>query len=302
MGQVVNQYVKLPILAEKQITLFVKREDTIHPRISGNKFRKLKYNIVAAKAKGINALLTFGGAYSNHIGATAHAGKEHGLDTIGIIRGEELETKWKQNPTLKDAVENGMRLKFVSRTDYRQKFGKTFLNLLKEEFGNFYLLPEGGTNVLAVKGCEEILGADDKDFDVICCSVGTGGTLAGIANSARNQQRVLGFPALKGDFLNEDIRKFAHRENWELQANYHFGGYAKVTPALIYFINDFREKTEIPLDSVYTGKMIFGILDLVKNDHFSPRTKILAIHTGGLQGIAGMNQRLKMKNLPLIHI
>ena len=302
MGQVTNQNVKLPILAEKGITLFVKREDTIHPRISGNKFRKLKYNIIAAKSKGINTLLTFGGAYSNHIAATAHAGKEQGFMTIGIVRGEELEDKWMENPTLKLAAENGMYLKFVSREVYRRKETTDFLKRLKEEFGDFYLLPEGGTNALAVKGCEEILGADDKDFDVICCPVGTGGTLAGIANSARHEQWVLGFPALKGDFLKEDIRKFALKENWELQPDYHFSGYAKVTAELIHFINDFREKTHIPLDSVYTGKTVYGILDLVKKDHFRPRTKILAIHTGGLQGIAGMNQRLKMKNLPLIHV
>jgi len=297
-----NQHVALPILSEKQVTLCVKREDLIHPLISGNKYRKLKYNLRKAKTIGFETLLTFGGAFSNHIAATACAGKEHGFNTIGIIRGEEIKEKWMNNPTLVLAAENGMRFKFVSREVYRKKETSDFLELLQEEFGSFYLLPEGGSNALAAEGCMEILGPQDSEFDIVCCSVGTGVTLAGIANSVRSEQRVLGFPALKGDFLKEDIRKFARKENWELQPDYHFGGYAKATPALIHFINDFREKTQIPLDSVYTGKMIFGILDLVKKDHFLPKTKILAIHTGGLQGIVGMNQKLKMKNLPLIHL
>ncbi|MFH6603599.1 1-aminocyclopropane-1-carboxylate deaminase/D-cysteine desulfhydrase [Maribacter algicola] len=302
MRPVKNQYVTLPILTEKQLTLCIKREDLTHPLISGNKYRKLKYNIATAKDQGFDTLLTFGGAYSNHIAATAYAGKLHGLRTIGIIRGEELEVKWKENPTLRKASEDGMHFKFVSREVYRQKESHIFLQLLEKEFRNFYLLPEGGSNALAVKGCEEILDAEDRDFDIVCCAVGTGATIAGIANSATSEQQVLGFPALKGDFLNQDIRKFAHKENWKLLTEYHFGGYAKVTPELVHFINDFREKTHVPLDSVYTGKMIFGILDMVKKDYFPPKTKILAIHTGGLQGIAGVNQRLKMKNLPLIHV
>ena len=302
MIQVENQFVKLPLLSEKQITLYIKREDLIHPLISGNKFRKLKYNIAEAKAKGHSTLLTFGGAFSNHIAATAYAGKEYGLKTIGIIRGEELEGRWRGNRTLRLAATHGMRFKFITRDAYRKKKTPHFLKLLEKSFGSFYLLPEGGSNALAVKGCEEILRPGDKEFDVICCSVGTGATLAGIANSASSVQQVLGFPALKGDFLKEDICKFAFKENWELKSDYHFKGYAKVSQELIDFINDFYEKTQIPLDAVYTGKMIFGILDMVKKNHFLPRTKILAIHTGGLQGIAGMNQRLKMKNLPLIHI
>ncbi|WP_273568005.1 1-aminocyclopropane-1-carboxylate deaminase/D-cysteine desulfhydrase [Maribacter halichondriae] len=297
-----NQNVTLPILAKKQISLAIKREDLRHPQISGNKYRKLKYNLEEAKAKKEHSLLTFGGAFSNHIVATAYAGKLHGFKTIGIIRGDELSDNWKANPTLLRAAKNGMQFKFVSRDDYRNKENHDFLNRLKAEFGNFYHLPEGGTNTLAVKGCEEILEYGDADFDIICCSVGTGGTLAGIINSAKPSQEVLGFPALKGEFLMEDIRKFAVRENWGLQLDYHFGGYAKVTSALIHFINDFHDKTHIPLDAIYTGKMIFGIMDLIKNNHFQPKTKILAIHTGGLQGIEGMNLRLKMKNLPEIHV
>ena len=300
MLKVVNQQVALPILQEKKVSLYIKREDLIHPLISGNKFRKLKYNIEQAKAEGFDTLLTFGGAYSNHIAATAYAANRHELKSIGVIRGEELVNFRKQNPTLSLASEHGMTFRFVSREQYREKDNAEFLEALKTEFGDFYLLPEGGTNTLAVKGCEEILAASDSNFDVICCSAGTGGTLAGIINSSDTHQTILGFPALKGDFLKKDICKFARKENWKLQTDYHFGGYAKVTKKLIRFINDFRQHTAIPLDPVYNGKMIYGILDLIKKDGFEPNSNILAIHTGGLQGITGMNQRLKKKNLPLI--
>ncbi|PHQ61249.1 MAG: 1-aminocyclopropane-1-carboxylate deaminase [Maribacter sp.] len=300
--QIENQGVDHPLLSEKKISLYIKREDLVHHYISGNKYRKLKYNLIEAKTKVFTKLLTFGGAYSNHIAATAYAGKQYGFDTIGVIRGDELSEKWKENPTLQLAHEHGMRFKFVSRESYRKRGSQDFIGRLKEEFGPFYLLPEGGTNALAIKGCEEILVPEDVEFDVVCCSVGTGGTIAGIINSTHSKQRVLGFSALKGDFLNEDIRKFAQKENWTLQTEYHFGGYAKLNAGLIHFINDFKEKTQIPLDSIYTGKMVYGIFDLVKKDYFLPNTKILAIHTGGLQSVEGMNIKLKKRQLPLIDI
>jgi len=164
----------------------------------------------------------------------------------------------------------------------------------------FYVIPEGGTNGLAVKGCEEILTETDKKFDFVCASVGTGGTISGLINSSNPNQKILGFSALKGSFLQEDISKFANYENWELITDYHFGGYAKIKPELITFINQFKTQNNIPLDPIYTGKMLFGILDLIKKDYFPKGTRILAIHTGGLQGIAGMNAILKQKELPLI--
>ena len=297
-----NQKVNLPILEEKKVSLFIKREDKIHPLISGNKYRKLKYNIKKAKIAQYQTLLTFGGAFSNHILATACAAHENGLKSVGIIRGEELAFKWKDNPTLLKATALGMRLKFVSRSDYRNKHSAEFVEQLKAEYGHFYLLPEGGTNDLAIRGCEEILISEDEDFNAVCCSVGTGGTIAGIINSKSSEQRVLGFPALKGDFLKEDIRKFATNEQWNLQLDYHVGGYGKVSAELINFINDFKKETQIPLDPIYTGKMMFGILDMVKKDKFERDSKILAIHTGGLQGIEGMNKILKKKNLPLIDL
>lgn len=299
---VLQQQVQLPILSQKRISLHVKREDLIHPLISGNKYRKLKYNLIAAKEQGIDTLVTFGGAFSNHIAATAYAGKLNGFSTIGVIRGDELSNKWQENPTLRLAHEQGMQFYFVSRDGYREKSHPTFIKKLKDQFGPFYMLPEGGTNSLAVKGCEEILTREDTDFGVVCSSVGTGGTLAGIINASHQKQKVLGFPALKGDYLKEDIRNFANKGNWDLITEYHFGGYAKLTEELVRFINDFKRETQIPLDPIYTGKMFFGILNMVKNNVFAPNTKLLAIHTGGLQGIAGMNIRLKQKNLPLLDI
>jgi len=304
-----NQEVLLPILSEKRVSLYIKREDLLHPFISGNKFRKLKYNLIAATEAGHDTVLTFGGAYSNHIAATAYAGNEKGLRTIGIIRGEELAKiypgtgmVWETNPTLKFAHENGMEFKFVTREVYRNKTNTAFLAALTAEFGSHYLLPEGGTNLAAVHGCEEILTAGDAQFNFICSSVGTGGTLAGISNSIQEKQVVLGFPALRGDFLKQDIRKFAINENWKLVSDYDFGGYAKMTKELILFINNFKAETGIPLDPVYTGKMFFGILDMVRKNQFKLGTSILAIHSGGLQGVAGMNQKLKKKNLPLLEL
>ena len=294
----VNQLINIEF--PNEITLHIKREDLIHPFISGNKFRKLKYNLLQAKAEKKSKLLTFGGAFSNHIAAVAYAGKENNLETIGIIRGEELASKISENPTLTFAQNCGMKFEFVTREDYKTKATNTFIEDLKGRYGDFYLVPEGGTNSYAVKGCEEILTDEDYDFTHICCAIGTGGTISGLINSAKAHQKIIGFPALKGDFLSDDIRKFATNSNWEVQLDYHFGGYAKINEELIRFINDFYKQTNIPLDPIYTGKMMFGIVDLINKGYFPKGAKIIAIHTGGLQGIEGMNNNLKNKNLPLI--
>jgi 1-aminocyclopropane-1-carboxylate deaminase len=251
---------------------------------------------VQAKSENKKTLLTFGGAFSNHILAVAAAGKEQGFKTIGIIRGEELKDKIAENPTLKKAQDLGMVFEFVDREIFREKSSSKFIQQLVEKFEDFYLIPEGGTNELAVKGCEEILTVTDEKFDYICCAVGTGGTISGLINCSKNSQQVLGFPALKGDFLREDICKFVSKSNWDLIADYHFGGYAKVSEELILFINDFYQKYKVPLDPIYTGKMLFGVMDLINKNYFPENSKILVIHTGGLQGITGMNNLLKQKN------
>lgn len=299
MQEILTQEIKSP---NTTISVSIRREDRIHPFISGNKFRKLKYNLIQAKAENKDTLLTFGGAYSNHIAAAAYAGKEYGFKTIGVIRGDELESKISDNPTLKFAQECGMRFKFVSREEYRHKTDSDFKTNLQHQFGDFYYVPEGGTNEFAVKGCEEILSPEDAQYDFICTAVGTGGTISGIINSSLPHQKILGFPALKGDFLNNEIRKFVHKENWELITDYHFGGYGKINTELIAFINQFYQENQVPLDPVYTGKMAFGVMDLIRKNYFPEHSKILLIHTGGLQGIQGMNLNLKNKKLPIIDI
>ncbi|WP_408040040.1 1-aminocyclopropane-1-carboxylate deaminase/D-cysteine desulfhydrase [Tenacibaculum amylolyticum] len=301
-----NQQIQLPILKEKEIELWIKREDQIHEFVSGNKFRKLKYNIQEAQKQQKNTLLTFGGAYSNHIVATAVAGHLSGCETIGVIRGEELannlEKVLRENKTLQVASENGMKFEFVTREEYREKETPIFVENLRKKHGDFYLIPEGGTNALAIKGCQEILTKEDEKFDYICVAVGTGGTISGLIESAKEHQKVIGFPALKGDFLSKDIQKITNKQNWELNTAYHFGGYGKFSTGLIRFINEFKEKTNILLDPIYTGKMLYGIVDLVKKDGFKKGSKILTIHTGGLQGIDGANKRLKKKGLDLIKV
>lgn len=276
-----------------EVELHILREDEIHPTISGNKFRKLKYNLIEFQKGNFDSILTFGGAYSNHISAVAAAGKEFGIKTFGIIRGEEIVDRIQENPTLTFAQNCGMNLHFVSRENYRNKNEDNFIQNLKTQFGNIYILPEGGTNEFAVKGCEEILGNHTENFDFICCAIGTGGTISGIINSSENHQETLGFPALKSaDFLIDEIKNYTSRSNWRLIQEFHFNGYGKVNNELLDFINDFKSRFDVTLDPIYTGKMMYGIMKLIKENHFPKNTKVLAVHTGGLQGIEGMNQKL----------
>lgn len=294
----VNQYIQLD---NSTITLAFKREDLLHPIISGNKFRKLKYNLIQAKKENKDTILTFGGAFSNHIAATAYAGKIQNLKTIGIIRGDELESKINENPTLKFAQECGMKFKFETRENYRIKEDIDYLKTLLNAFGDFYHIPEGGTNELAINGCKEILNEDDYTFDYICCAIGTSGTISGIIKSSQTNQTILGFPSLKGTFFEKEIHKFAPNcSNWKIIDDYHFGGYSKVTTELVDFMNTFYTKHKIPLDPIYTGKMVYGVIDLISKNYFPENSKILVVHTGGLQGIEGMNLKLKTKNLPQI--
>lgn len=292
------QKVEGEFLNKKNIKLYVLREDLIHPEISGNKWRKLKYNIKEAKEKGVETVLTFGGAFSNHIAATAAAGSVFGIKTIGIIRGEE---KLPLNPTLQLAKDNGMSFKYVSREAYRNKNEKAFIDELKSEFGAVYVIPEGGSNALAVKGCTEIVGNINIEYDVICCACGTGGTIAGIISSTNKQ--VLGFPALKGgEFLIEDIQqlllKYEERFNkeientsWELTTDYHFGGYAKIKPELVAFVKAFKTENKIELDLIYTGKMLFGLYDMIQTSNQFDSKTIVVVHTGGIQGNKGFKDR-----------
>lgn len=263
----------------------IKRLDLIHPQISGNKFFKLKYNLLAARQQGFEKVLTFGGAYSNHIAATAFASHKFGFQSLGMIRGEELAQR-PLNPTLATAQQFGMQLEFISRNAYRQKDQPDFLQHLQQQYPDFYLIPEGGTNALAVQGCREILVAEDAQFDLICCAVGTGGTFAGLIEASQQHQQLLGFSALKGDFLTHEVAQLTTKRNWRILDDYCCGGYAKTTPELIQFIQTFEQRYNIPLEQVYTGKMLRGIFDLIDQDKIGPDQKILLIHTGGLQGRA----------------
>lgn len=274
-----HQYIQLPY----PLHLDIKRLDLIHPQISGNKFFKLKYNLLAAKQQNLSSILTFGGAYSNHIAATAYAAHLFGLKSVGVIRGEELASK-PLNPTLAKAQSLGMHLHFVSRTEYRLRDEANYLQQLQHQFPQAYIIPEGGTNELAVQGCQEILSQSDlEQYDVICCTVGTGGTISGLIERSAPHQKVLGFSALKGGFLQQEVQQWTQKQNWSLTDAYCCGGYAKTSPELLAFIENFEEQHAVPLEPIYTGKMMFGLLNLIKNNYFAEGTRILAIHSGGLQ-------------------
>jgi 1-aminocyclopropane-1-carboxylate deaminase len=284
------------LLSKQRVRLLIKREDLNHPSVSGNKWWKLKYNLEEAMHLGHETLLTFGGAYSNHIFATAAAGKELRLKTIGIIRGEETLPL---NHTLAFAESCGMKLHYVSREAYRKKSEPDFIKQLHNQFGDFYLIPEGGTNELAVKGCAEFATQlnQEVDFDYVCLPVGTGGTMAGIISGIRPSAEVIGFSVLKGgEFLREEItvllQNFSEQDygKWQMETSYHQGGYGKSTPALNDFIAQMKREHDLPLDFVYTAKMVMGVFDLISKGRFERGSTILLLHTGGLQGLPNISE------------
>ena len=268
----------------------------LHPDFGGNKWRKLKYNLIHARDNHFDTLLTFGGAWSNHIYATAAAGKTFGFKSIGIIRGEEHQPL---NATLSFAKKCGMQLHYIDRAQYRQKNELHYLEALKQQFGHVYILPEGGSNSLAVKGCEEIVKEIDIPYDVICCASGTGATLAGIISAIKPEQTAIGFSALKGgEYLTAEVDAFLKNTNlnckslamnWRIENRFHCGGYAKINENLIQFMQAFQSQYDVTLDAVYTGKMFYGLFELIKTGAFKPGTTIIAIHSGGLQGNKGFN-------------
>jgi len=277
-----------------EFSITIKREDLIHPQVSGNKFRKLKYNVQEALTNGATALVTFGGAYSNHLAATAAAGNALKIQTHGFVRGDELEMK-ARNPTLTFCEAQGMQLHFMSRKAYRLKEQAKVFKAFLENNSTAYVIPEGGTNALAVSGCREIITSEDSNFTTICCPVGTGGTFSGLIQAAPEQE-VLGFVVVQDPEIANTVQSFAGmNKNWELLYEHGFGGYGAFPPELITFINGFYEKYEILLDPLYTGKMLFGIFTLIKNKQWRWGNNILIIHTGGIQGIQGANQRLEQQ-------
>ena len=297
----------------REVDIWLKREDLIHPHISGNKWRKLKYYLRDFRASGKKVILTFGGAFSNHLAATAALGKMAGIPTKALVRGQEVQS----NPTLDFCREQGMEIEAIPRKRYATKDEFEFLQLMEEKLPEVYIIPEGGKGPLGTKGCTEILEDVDESFHYICASAGTGSTMAGLLLS-EYPARFLCFPALKGAvFLKRAIvqqvmdfkgafstgvdEKLLVDGRLEVAENYHFGGYAKVSDELIEFVNSFYEKHEVPLDPVYTGKMMYGIFDMIEKGKIPAGSKLLALHTGGLQGIKGMNERLRKQGKEVIN-
>ena len=287
------------------VQLWIKRDDLLRigqdNGFCGNKWRKLKYNLLEARSQGYQKLLTFGGAYSNHIAAVAEAGAQFGFSTVGVIRGEAHVPL---NATLQKAQSNGMTLTYLDRQTYRKKSTSTFLEQWPHTYGEqTYMIPEGGTNELALIGCremaKEILSQLNNEPDYICLSVGTGGTMAGLIQGLNGRSRVLGFPALKGNFLEGEVRKWIHHDvhNWDLVNDYHFGGYAKYNDRLLGFIRSFQSQYKIELDPIYTAKMCFGVFELIDKGYFPSKSHVVIIHTGGLQGWAGFRERLQKKGV-----
>ena len=293
------QKINMQIADQADVKLYILRLDLMHPQINGNKWFKLKYNLVEAKQRNLSTILTFGGAYSNHIYATAAAGNIFGFRTIGVIRAEE---NIPLNPTLQFAVTQGMELVYIDRQTYKQRHTEELQNQLKQRFGKVFIIPEGGCNLNGMRGCIEILETikEFKEFNTVCLACGTGTTLAGITLSLNQSQKVIGFPVLKGgDFLNQDINDLLKNylnsdlpapvnspAPWELICNYHFGGYAQIKDELKLFCDNFQQQHHIPLDYIYTGKMFYGVMDLIKQGFFKSES-LLLIHTGGLQGNNG---------------
>jgi 1-aminocyclopropane-1-carboxylate deaminase/D-cysteine desulfhydrase-like pyridoxal-dependent ACC family enzyme len=294
------QFLPDPFPEPISIRLYLKRDDLLHPLVSGNKWRKLKYNLLLARQHDFTTLLTFGGAFSNHLYATAAAGQVFGFRTIGVVRGEELANQ-PRNPTLAFCEAAGMQLHFVSRAAYKRKDDPEFVAELQNRFGPCYVLPEGGTNELAVRGTAEIIPEIIRQLgqapDYVCCAVGTGGTLLGLLQSAPEPTMVLGFLSLKAaDFSlpqqpPEPVR-------FRLLTDYHFGGYARITPTLLSFIRTFEQKTDVQLEQVYTGKLLFGIYDLARQGYFPDSATVVAVHTGGLQG-RSVELDKQQKNVPI---
>lgn len=285
-------HIKDPLFEEKELEVWIKRDDLIHPTIMGNKWRKLKYNLEYAMKNNAKGILTFGGAFSNHIVATAAACHENNLKSAGIIRGDELNAS--SNSSLQFASQHNMELAFVSREKFRQL--RSSPQTVSKDWPGYYVLPEGGTNALAIEGCAELISELPHPFDFVTTPLGTGGTMAGLLKGLNGQGFLLGFSSLKGQFVQKEFRNLIESQdinfrNYEINTDNHFGGYGKVPDVLIHFINRIKAKFSLQFDPIYNGKMYFGVLKLIEQGYFPPKSKILIVHTGGLQGISAFNDQ-----------
>ncbi|MGW3010272.1 1-aminocyclopropane-1-carboxylate deaminase/D-cysteine desulfhydrase [Streptomyces sp. NPDC001219] len=270
------------------VRLLLKRDDLIHPELPGNKWRKLAPNLRAAAAAGERALLTFGGAYSNHLRATAAAGRLLGFATVGVVRGDELAGA-PLNPSLARCAADGMRLHFIDRARYRRRADPEVLDELRARFGAFRLIPEGGSNALAARGCTELGRELQGAADTVAVACGTGGTLAGLAAGLGPGQRALGFPVLKGGrphFLQEAVEELQHeafggpRGDWRLEDRFHCGGYARRTPELDAFAAAFEDRHGLPVERIYVAKLLYGLTTLAGEGAFAPGDTVAAVITG----------------------
>lgn len=285
------QQIEDPLFSKREVEVFIKRDDLLHPFVMGNKWRKLKHNLMYVKQQSLKGILTLGGAFSNHIAATAAACHENSIPAVGIIRGDELSPD--SNATLRFAASQGMSLHFVNRSRY-----KTLRNdpqLLATEFSDYFILPEGGTNERAIKGCQELIVELPGTYDYLVVPVGTGGTLSGLLKGMEGKGTLIGIASLKGSFIKEELSRLLTKHhinytNYQIISDYHFGGYGRVTDELVAFINRTKTETGILFDPIYTGKMYFGVKQLVEKCFFPEGSQILIIHTGGLQGISGYNE------------
>ena len=285
----VIQPLVLPVFTEKQLSVFVIRTDLVHPQISGNKWYKLKYNLREAQRQGAPRIISFGGAYSNHIHALAYSAKVLGIASVGVIRGEEVD-----NPTLADARNWGMQLRFVDRASYRQRYSPSWLAALKQEIGPGFIIPEGGSNAFALQGVAELVPdacGQIPSLDYLLCACGTGGTLAGLISAAPGSIKVEGYPVLKGaGFLYTDIQALLDsasvdvRCEWVLDQNAHYGGYGKINAEHRAKWKELEQECQIPLDPVYTSKMLRRFIEKVHQNAYPAGATIALIHTGGLQG------------------
>jgi len=280
----------LPELQSAGIVLDVWREDLNHSQVSGNKWWKLR-GALQQPDRIANGILTFGGAWSNHLYAVAAACSSLKIRSVGVVRGEEPETL---SNTLTFCRQQGMQLEFVSRQDFKELSSVAVYDHWQSRFGPVHILPEGGSDEHAVASCSdwsrELLEGIAADYEVVCLPVGTGGTMAGMVRGFGVRKKLIGFSALgNGGFLEAEVRRLSgvQADNWTIETRYAFGGYGKRPAELVAFIRWFREATGIPLDVVYTGKMVAGIIDLAQQGFFPRGTRVLALHTGGLQGNLG---------------
>jgi 1-aminocyclopropane-1-carboxylate deaminase len=283
-------------LDQAGLRLSVLRLDLAYPQLSGNKYFKLKYNLLAARQQACTRLLSFGGVFSNHIHALAIAGQRQGFATLGIIRGERGVAL---TPTLQDAVKNGMQLQFVDRQTYRRRYDADYLQALQRQYPDAYMIPEGGNNTLGAKGCSEILQGLDEDVDCVMLPCGTANTLAGIASNLADNAQLVGVAVLKAaDALRENTRHLLQelacqdKDNWSIEERFHCGGYAKLNKSLAEFVSRFSAE-HFSIEPVYSGKLFWAIYQKALAGEFKKGSHILAIHTGGMQGLRGMQGRIE---------